>query len=389
MLADTSLGTTVPESRPVFLDVVPVIPRWLAVLGALGLLWLLWALSWLNPANPQYGHQAGVNTVQFDGLGRTAISSSNDQTAILWNAPAFFWPWRNHELRQVAEADKAIRVGRYRPLQNNQLAVGLENGEIQLWDLLRGDRLGALAATGQRDDRVLDLRFSDDARTLWSSHGSGMVLRWTLEPGGDRTAFAPIVGQQPSQREDFGFAAYALALVGNQRDRLLVGGRYNRLAAWDWQANRQQAIDYLPGGQDDYITSLATAEARPNWVAIADNRGWLSVVDLEPCLRGGDACRVIDRWRGNAEGQSLRAIALTRQGCYLASAGDDGRVVLWPLVDGRRDGRFAAGEVIAHHRTKLNGVDVRIQGDRAWLVSGADDSRVRLYRHKLPTTDCP
>jgi WD-40 repeat-containing protein len=36
----------------------------------------------------------------------------------------------------VAQGQKAMRVVRFRPVNNDMAAIGLENGEIQLWDLL-------------------------------------------------------------------------------------------------------------------------------------------------------------------------------------------------------------------------------------------------------------
>jgi hypothetical protein len=59
-------------------------------------------------------------------------------------------------------------------------AIGLENGEIQLWDLLSEKRDKPLITySWQRDDRVFGLAFTLDARFLFSGHGSGQVLRWS------------------------------------------------------------------------------------------------------------------------------------------------------------------------------------------------------------------
>ena len=78
-------------------------------------------------------------------------------------------PFKNPGLGRVAQTNKAIRVARYRPRDNDHLAIGLENGEIQVWDLLENELATTLIAPDQRDDRVLDLLFSPDAQTLFSS----------------------------------------------------------------------------------------------------------------------------------------------------------------------------------------------------------------------------
>ena len=382
-VSDERLGPPVPASRPLQLDVAPVVPAWLALLGGLGLLWLLWLLSWLNPANGLFGHQAAVNSVQFDGLGETIVSSSNDQTARFWRRRSFVRPLENHALGPVATADKAMRVARYRPLNNDQLAVGLENGQIQLWDLLRQEQLLALAPPNQRDDRVLDVLFTPNTPSLLSSHGSGAVLRWALGPEADAAGDSRLL-----QTAQFDFAAYSLAAVGPEGTMIAVAGRYNRLELWDWQTDERVAIADFAGGQDDYITSLATAAAHPNWLAVADNQGQITLLDLSPCLAGNAACRTLDRWAASEDGQSIRAIALTRSGCYLTSVGDDGQVKLWPLLQGRRHGRFAAGKTLARLPQPLNSVDIRLKRNQLWLVSGSDDSRVRVHRSPLQPTDC-
>ncbi len=382
-LSDKRLGTTVPETRSLQLEVAPIVPLWLALLSSAGLLWLAWLLSWLNPANPLFGHRAAVNSVQFDGLGQTVVSGSNDQTAILWEGIGFFQPLKNQEIGTVAQADKAIRVVRYRPFDNDMLALGLENGEIQLWDLQWDERRFSLLAPGQKDDRVLDLLFSRDSQILFSSHGSGAVVRWSLLPN-----TVAMGDSRLQQTEQFDFAAYTLAAVGPDQNHVAVAGRYNRLELWSWQTNRQLAVTYPSGGQDDYITSLATTEDRPYWLAIADNQGRITLLDVQTCLSGATQCQTLDTWQANPDGEAVRAIALTREGCYLTSVGDDGKVMLWPLVNGRRYGRFASGQTVAQITSPLNSVDVVVKSNRLWIASGADDSRVRLHRPRLPDTTC-
>ena len=382
-LSDKRLGTTVPETRSLQLDVAPVVPLWLALLSGAGVLWLAWLFSWLNPANPLFGHRAAVNSVRFDGLGQTVVSGSNDQTAILWESQGFFQPLQNQEIGTVAQANKAIRVVRHRPFDNDMLAVGLENGEIQLWDLQWGYRPFSLLAPGQKDDRVLDLLFSRDSHILFSSHGSGAVVRWSLLPNAVERG-----GSRLQQTEKFNFAAYSLAAVGPDQNEIAVAGRYNRLELWSWKTNRQLPVTYPPGGQDDYITSLATAEAQPYWLAIADNQGRISLLDMQTCLVGATQCQTLDAWQANPDGEAVREIALTDEGCYLTSVGDDGKVMLWPLVNGRRHGRFASGQIIAQISSQLNSVDVVVKSNRLWIASGADDSRIRLHRPRLPQATC-
>jgi WD40 repeat protein len=160
----------------------PIIPVWLQVLLALLFLWLIWLFSPLNPHNAK--HKDAVNSVQFNGIGETVISGSNDQTVIAWNVPGFSnWkPLSKPKFKQFETGDtaKAVRVVRYRPVDNNIIATGLENGEIQLWDLLSAEKTPQHSFFFQKDDRVLGLEFTQNSRYLFSGHGSGLVLQWDL-----------------------------------------------------------------------------------------------------------------------------------------------------------------------------------------------------------------
>ncbi len=366
-----------PETVPLSLRQLPLVPRWLQGVSAVLLLALLWWLWGLQAALRQ--HDGPVNVVQLSGLGDRVASGSNDQTARDWRRNGGGLAPRG----PFATTGKAVRTLRYRPVNNNQVALGLENGEIQIWDLLDPDEDEPLASFSfRRDDRVLGLAFSRDARTLFSGHGSGLVLRWPLPAALDDAEI-----QAASDRE-FDFAVSDVALVGPDEVVLAVAGRYNQLALWNWRNDEVQVIPYDRGGQDDYFTSLATAAEQPYLLAAADNRGTISVWNLRPCLAGNEACELVDRWE-NPDGP-VRSVALTASGCYLASTGDDGRLLLWPLADaGRRAGKFINGRQLARVRgSKLNSTDIRLAGDRLLVAVGGDDRRVRLYRETPTSPDC-
>ncbi|AFY80801.1 hypothetical protein [Oscillatoria acuminata] len=403
------------EGHTLELVVKPVLPLGLQLLGGLFLLYLLWWLSWLNAKNPFIGHNEPVNTVQFNGVGERLISGSNDQTIIEWNISGFFNPIINQEMRKFPHkgnrlwqwlthpfqnrgncqspgctdllAEKAVRVVQYRPVNNNWVATGLENGEIHFWNLTENRPDPLQSFVYQRDDRVFALEFTQDSRFLFSGHGSGSVLQWDLRNGERVNSNSEVMTPNLKQ---FNFAVYALKLVGNDDRTLAVAGQLNQFVLWNWQENTEAVVPYREGGKDAYINSLDTAEFNPNLVATADNQGYITLWNMQPCLNGGADCQRIEQWNDGHNGQPVRSVALSEDGCYLVSGGDDGRVMLWPLnMDGSRAG--PQGEQILRAKNKnFNSVDIKEVDNHLLIAAGSDDQQeVRVESHpRLPNLGC-
>jgi len=414
-----------PDTQLLKVYLFPIIPFWLQILGALLALGL-GTLTWILLSDP--GHQASVNSVRFNGQGTEVLSGSNDQTIRRWQV-------QNQTLQtqtRIGDLNKAVRVVRYRPVNNDQIAMGFENGEIQLANLLTGERS---RLTPDKDDRVFDLVFSRDARTLFSAHGSGFVLQW------DINRFSP-EQDQPQRAYDMQFAIQSMALVGEDDTHLAIGGRYNRLMMLDvtsgngtpgngtaqsknataaiyetnnakpssprQSSNRTQTsapanpvksqpafleIAYPSGGATDYISSLSAAEQQPNLLAVADTKGQISLWNVQDCLKNQGRCKPTDSWLGQG-GDPVRSVALSADGCFLASAGDDGQVRLWALDDqGLRRSSALEGRVLGRTKKPLNAVDVIQTREAVWVTSGGADNQVRLYQVPLTGTrisnQCP
>ncbi len=403
------------ERQTLELIVKPVLPLALQLLGGLFFLYLLWWLSWLNSNNPFFGHNEPVNTLKFNGVGERLISGSNDQTIIEWNIDGFFnsivnqemrkfpnkgnrlWQWLTHPFQNRSNcqspgcsnslAEKAVRVVQYRPVNNNWVATGLENGEIHLWNLAERRPDPFHSFVYDKDDRVFALEFTQDSRSLFSGHGSGSVLQWDLRDleGADST-----LGAKMPTVKQFNFAVYALKFVGNDDRTLAVAGQLNQLILWNWREKTEKVVPYPEGGKDAYINSLDTAEFNPYLLATADTQGYITVWNMQPCLSGGAECQRIEQWQDGHNGQPVRSVALSEDGCYLLSGGDDGRVMLWPLnLDGSR--AQPQGEQILRAKNKnFNSVDIKQVDDHLLIAAGSDDKQeVRVESHpRLPNLGC-
>lgn len=365
------------DTQTLELRVLPVIPFWFQVLGGLLLLLLLYLLF-----RPFEGHTAAVTSVRFNGLADRVISGSADQTIRSWSI-------RGNGLKPTgvfARTGKAVRVVRYKPVNNDIVAAGLENGEIQLWDVLGHRKEPLESFFNEKDDRVLDLEFTKDSRYLFSSHGSGLILAWDMERGlSDLTSTRKL----PLAKLKSDFAVYDLAVVGMGGTNLAIGGRYNRLVVWNITSNQIRRVPYRPGGKDDYIQSLAVAADRPNLMATADNQGYITLWDMRQCLVKDTKCQNLDEWSTGHGKKPVRSVTLSKDGCYLASAGDDGREMLWPLTtEGRRDLKFQNGRKLGQFPTKINDVNLILREEDILVVSGGDDERVRLRSVQKSKTDC-
>ncbi len=400
-----------PSTQVLELQVLPIIPVWLQFLGLLLTLLLLWLLWYLHP---QDYHKGPVNSVRLIGNSSLVVSGSSDQTIRLWQVDRSPWKPDIRRLKYegfIAEkTEKAVRVIRQTPREDYVIAAGLENGDIKLWNVLTKIPPQSIY-TGT--DRVFDLAFSKDSRYLFSGHGSGIVRQWNLEFGTKNPRIA-----------DAGFTIYAMSLSENQQERpntlVVVGGRYNKLALWDWINSRiyelkYQWLDWKKDnkfdpvmGQNQYIDGLAIADKK-NLLASADNEGYITLWNLNAvreCIRDkqleeiergvqnqkkdgvGNTIAalecdnaILEQWRDGHNNQPVRSIALTQNGCYLASVGDDGKVMLWELENRMRSPQNQNGKIIASSPgIRLNSVDIKAVDDYLVIATGDDQYRVRLYR---------
>lgn len=369
LLSDTRLELRNAEPT-LELRILPVIPFWLQILAAVsGLLLAVVVWWWMHSR----GHADAVNSVEFNGQGTEVISVSNDQSVIRW------WVEGKALIHKGAlyEGDKAIRVVRYRPVGNDTVWLGFENGDIGGLGLLNRQQF---AFSFAKDDRIFDLVMSQDGRTLYSGHGSGLVLAWNTSP--DQIQLTEDTPQRKFQTD---FAVRALALMGEDENQLAIAGRFNQLVLFNLADDSYRTANYPMGGTNDYILDLATAAAKPDRVVVADNQGQISIWDFSRCMVAKAAeCEVIDQWPTPHGGEAVQSVALTDDGCYLVSGGDDGRVMLWPLsTAGGRLSDKLEGEEIRRSKSPINSVDVIRKQNQLFVVSGGDDHKVRLNIVKL------
>jgi WD40 repeat protein len=263
-----------------------------------------------------------------------------------------------------------------------------------------------------KDDRVFGLAFAKDSRFLYSGHGSGRILEWNLESGNKKPVRQAVV--------DFSISAMAMSEIAGQK-LLLIAGRYNQLALWDLRSGflyhvryRYQTDSSLPSSQkqpetkesfasqQQYIESMAAVKST---LATADNQGYISLWDLserrcrtssKPIAKQKNITLftrsqfcdlpLLNQWQDGHQKKPVRSVAFTNDGCYLASTGDDGRVMIWLLAaSGRRvseteDNKNRTSIEIAKINTRLNSVDAVVNQNMLLIASDDYDNQIRFYR---------
>lgn len=386
-----------PETKSLELRLKPIIPLWLQGGMLLFLLYLPWIWFWDS------GHTDGVQSVEV-------ISGSYDRTIRKWHFMHDFIAPSG----VIAHTGKAVRVVRHVP-SKGIVAAGLENGEVQLWNehvewwkFLINHKKPLASLTKNKNDRVLDLELTKDSRYLFSGHGSGSVHMWDFTSQRIHKTFScsqniyKYINTNTNICKKPYFAIYDIALVGNKNTNLVIGGQYNKLLLWEPKANNLRALSSQEGKNFDYIQSIATTPQKPNLVVTADNQGYIKLWDISQCFskKTVQCGKVVDQWSNAHGSKPIRSVALSKDAKYLASTGDDGRMMLWLLKNNNnqnnqnnqnkqnkfeRKSTCLSGKEIAKFPTKLNTISLIVDSKkkRILLVSGGDDNRVRLRQIKI------
>jgi WD40 repeat protein len=416
ILADLRLGTTDPATESLTVRVLPIIPLWMQI-AILGL--IAGCVAWLLKPGAAT-HTAFVNSVRFSGDGDTVVSGADDCTIRRWRREGGkLEPFRSLPAGEatacgkaqapqglLAIPNRAVSVLRLMPEDSNRLAVGLENGSVELWNVATAKKISQLVPPQKvTDDRVFDLVFSQDSKYLFVGHGSGNLMMWQrLSPDGQFKLAEPAHLLDLKSYLKTSFQVRALAL-SQDRDTLVIGGNYKRFVVWEGQnhildpSKPQLAVqklekldEKLSAGNGDYIWSLAFAPNAPKILASADSDGYITIWDLANCPPSKNAapspgvkelnCQqsgIKARWRGSQ--QSIRSIAFSEDGKLLVSGGDDGRLVAWRLTPAYQvDRQTPTGQEIYRSDRKINTIDLKTTDRGIAIITGGEDFQVKLHQ---------
>lgn len=265
--------------------------RWIAV-GLSSHLIRVWDAKSGEVVATLRGHSDRVVALAFSADRSLLASGSWDGNAKLWNLAE----GRDIKTLGVRGSVSAVDLSD----DGAWLAAGATDKSVHLWDL-RGNSAARELKGHKRS--IQALAFSPNSKSLASAAPDERILVWA-------------VGQEAEPRQLPSPPHGATTLAFSANGRLLASAGGGEVKVWDV----------------DYGSDVATTNT-PGWLySLAFEGGkWLSASAL------GDSPRTIQVWRESRKLASLphdgtvRLIAWSRNGERLATAGEDGRVLIWEL----------------------------------------------------------
>jgi WD40 repeat protein len=331
------------------------------------------------------GHKSPVASVALSSDGTRVAAWGEDGTIRLWDA---------HTGRLTADVAHPGRVfaGAWSP-DDTRLASGHEDGTVTISGTHAGDKIvtlraqaGAISYLAWSPDgtRLASTSRNDFSVRIWEVDSGKMVLgplrhsheitSFAWEPGGQRLATGSAdetvkIWNATTGRE-------ALTLRG-QRERItsLAWGPDGRLASgcgdgrvMIWNSLRDQESSVLPG----HVFRATSVSWSPDGKRLASGGDDGKVRIWDPATRE----EVLPPLKGHDKGQVnqqfglIRSLAWSPDGTRLASAGLDGRALVWEVASGR--------EIFALPTDRGPVWSVAWSPDGTRLAAGSQDGTIRV-----------
>jgi WD40 repeat protein len=297
-------------------------------------------------------HKNEVRSVAFSHDGQF-VSASYDKSLILWSVDQPITIGHYVDAHQ-----KAVRSLAFRP-DGKTVVSGSADGALKIWDAETHKQV-ATDGTGGADE-VLSAAFSPDGKLIASGRKSGALKL------SDGATLTPVLRESPVVAHKGGTLAVAFSFDGRT---LVSAGEDEKLRLWNL-ATLQPRPDELAFGHGGSVRAIALNTDQTDRMSVASAgddlivRFWAS-----PALRRiAETARKHDR--------KVNAVAYDPSGRILASASDDGTVMLWEVGTGR-----PLGEPLRGHRgaSQSDGVkSLSFSRDGKMLASGATDRTLILW----------
>lgn len=326
------------------------------------------------------GHTSFVTAVVFSPDGKTAVSSAEDTSLIVWDVAT------GEILHTLTGHTKSVDDVAFSP-DGKMIASAAEDKTIKLWDAATGTELRTLEG---HNHWVLSVAFSPDSQKLVSSSRDETIIVWDTQTG------------EILQNLEGGHTDRATAVEFSPDGKLIASAsRDDTIILWDADTGSIlytltghtadiSSISFSPdstllasGGYDNTVRLWDTATGQPIRSFVRHTRAVTTVAfspDGQSLFSGSDD-RTIIWWdlEGEAKdpihiftGQEfLRSVAPSPDGQALLSADRTPDLILWDLQ---------AGNVIhtlANPEGAINGV--AFSPDGQLVAAATDDQLVLVY----------
>jgi WD40 repeat protein len=271
----------------------------------------------------------------------------------------------------------------------NSLAVAYEDGSFRVWDLTTSTAV--VTRPDAHESHCRSIAWGGDGATLWTTGDEGSIKCWkskTGDPVGDairnekpyRLVECPAANALAVASRDAGIHLFSLVnakaeprrLAGHEgpvRDlslsadglRLASVGHDHMLRIWNLKTG--ECLHTVTGAGDGRLFAVAFDSAG-QWVAFAGDGGRIELFDLK-------AGKSASNWK--AHDREIRSLSFSRDGKYLASAGEDVEARIWNAVGGTL--------LQALPGQKVKAYTVAFSPTENSVAVGRADGRVELWRN--------
>ena len=293
-----------------------------------------------NELQSLQGHAKPVMNISFSPDGQRLASASSDWTVKLWDLAS------GQELQPFTGPIAAVACLSFCPDDKQRLAAGTWNGTVHVWNGLNGKASLSIKA---HPSEVLGVAFSADGKHVASGGQDGKVKLWDAVTGKE----LPLTLK--------GHAA-AVTSVAFSRDGKLLASASKDKTVKIWDALTGKELWSLPVAAVDVndITCVAFSIDGQR-LAWADRGGAIKVWDIKDKK---------ELFAKTEHSSGITTVAFAPADGYLASAGQDGRIILWD----------AQGNLVLSLKGHSGGVmSLSFSSDGKRLASASKDGTVKLW----------
>ncbi|MCI0398406.1 MAG: hypothetical protein L0322_26215 [Chloroflexi bacterium] len=295
----------------------------------------LWDVATGEEAAVLRGHAAAVYQVALSPDGRLAATASQDGTVRLWDVTAAAPP------DTLAGHEDWINGAAFSP-DGRLAATASDDGTVRLWDVAGQQLLQTLA----HDNQAISVGFTPDGRGVWSSSRDGTTRLWDVASGAELQRYP--LGGAASLSPDGRFLL--VSHLADQTAYLLDAATGEPVAGFAQLPGVLLINAYAPDGETVLLGTAGGAvqlavssgqEVRrfehPDLAGVAvspDGRYVLTAgQNGSAILWSAGSGEIVQRLAGHSA--RIWAAAFSPDGQHVLTAGEDGLARLWAVADGQ------------------------------------------------------